>query len=235
MSLARIVIPVIAAFCVGTVAAQGIGLAWLWSKGKISSKKIDHVLAVLHGVDIDELRRQAEAARSPNSDEQPALADMLRLRTEKSLNLDLRDTAVDKALVDLRSLQDKLKTERRRYQELKDAFDARLEQLEQGAQDRGLAELQRTFEAIQPRQAKDQILKTLDDGLPPAEQEKAIDDIVAIIKAMPTDKRKKIMAEFKLPEEAEKLHLILERIRLGMPESELLKQTRQKLDEFKPQ
>jgi hypothetical protein len=228
------IVPVIAALCVGTVIAEGIGLGLLVSKGKLSSKKVNQLLAVLHGVDLDELKRQAEAARAPNNDEQPAFEEVIRLRAEKSLNLELREAAIDKALADLRNLQDKVKIERRRYQELKDAFDASLSKLGQGAKDQGLAELQRTLEALQPRQAKDQILQILKSGQSADEQRKSLDDVVAIVKAMPTDKRKKIMGEFKLPEEAEKLHQILEHLRLGKPESDLLDRTRKQLDEFKP-
>jgi|TARA_B100000809_G_scaffold224369_1_gene234474 hypothetical protein len=44
------------------------------------------------------------------------------------------------------------------------------------------------MEAIQPKQAKEQLLKMIED--------EAMDDVVSIIKGMALDKRKKIIQEF---------------------------------------
>ncbi len=49
-----------------------------------------------------------------------------------------------------------------------------------------------------------------------------IDDVVSIIQAMSTDKRKDILAEFVSKEENEKLADILRRISEGMPTTTLI-------------
>ena len=59
-----------------------------------------------------------------------------------------------------------------------------------------------------------------------------MDDVVAIMKSMPTDKRKKIIAEFKQGEDTKDLYEILKNIRLGEPLASELKETRDKLQQF---
>ena len=61
-----------------------------------------------------------------------------------------------------------------------------------------MKELQRTIEAMRPEQAKAQLLKMLDD--------EAMGDVVTIVKNMPADKRKKIIAEFKEGTDADQLY-----------------------------
>jgi hypothetical protein len=48
---------------------------------------------------------------------------------------------------------------------------------------------------------------------------------------MPLDKRKKILAEFKTPEEVEQLHEVLRVVRLGGSDTELLQETRSQLQQ----
>jgi hypothetical protein len=54
-------------------------------------------------------------------------------------------------------------------------------------------------------------------------------DIVKILKAMPLDKRRKILGEFKSEDEATTLAEILKEIRLGAPEVDLIRDTRASL------
>jgi hypothetical protein len=58
-----------------------------------------------------------------------------------------------------------------------------------------------------------------------------MEDVVRILKAMPLDKRKKILAEFKTPEEVEKFAEILRVVRLGGSDTELLRDTRSQLQQ----
>jgi hypothetical protein len=59
-----------------------------------------------------------------------------------------------------------------------------------------------------------------------AEAERAMTDVVTILKGMSLDKRKKIIAEFKSAEDSMRLHEILKEIRLGEPEVSLIQGTR---------
>jgi hypothetical protein len=220
-------------FCLATVVAEGGALALLASQGVLTKTKLFNALAALYGVDLHELEKTTTAEHQPPPHEQPAFEEVIKKRALLSRDLDLRDTAVDKALIDVRALMAQLKTERERYDQLKQQFDARLAQLEQVFTDNSLQEVQRTLEVMQPKQAKDQILRMLEEASP-ADRERVQRDVVTILKSMPLDKRKKILTEFKTEEEAEKLYEILKQIREGVPDTTLIRETRAELAQFSP-
>ena len=56
-------------------------------------------------------------------------------------------------------------------------------------------------------------------------------DVVTILKTMPSDKQKKILAEFKLEPEEEQLAEVLRQVRLGSPDADLIRNTRQELQQ----
>ncbi|HTN74856.1 MAG TPA: hypothetical protein VL096_06400 [Pirellulaceae bacterium] len=221
-------------FCLATVLVQVGAIGVLSAQGLLTQEKIFQCLAAFYGVNLHEIEEKANAANAPPPDEQPAFEEVIKKRALASRDLVLREAAIDKALVDVRALTAQLKTERERYDQLKQQFDARLAQLEQVFTDTSLQEVQRTLEVMQPKQAKDQILRMLEE-VTEAEKEKVNRDVVTMLKAMPLDKRKKIVSEFKTPEEAEKLHDILKQIREGVPDTTLIRETRAQLAAFSPQ
>ena len=226
--LVQLISAAIACLCVATVLAEGVGATYVYLRVGMSQDKLYRLLAVLENVDLDAIRAKHEAAKKPENSEQVSPEDVLRARLVNDLHLDLRESAIDKALLELRALEGKLKTERERYDEIKLSFDKRLDELKAGASDMSLQEVQRTLEAIAPKQAKEQILRILDEPDEDA-AERAMTDVVTILKAMPLDRRKKIIAEFKTAEEAQQLHEILREIRLGEPEVSLIRDTREKV------
>lgn len=231
--LLRLIPAAILYMCAATVVAQVGAVVVLSSQGVLTKPRLMQCLAALYGVNLHELEQKTADANKPPSKEQPPFADVIKQRALASRDLDLRETAVDKALVDVRALTAQLKTERERYDQLKQQFDARLAQLEQVFTDTSLQEVQRTLEVIQPKQAKDQILRMLDEA-GTEEQDRVTRDVVTILKQMPLDKRKKILGEFKTEEEAEKLHDILKQIREGVPDTTLVRETRAQLAQFSP-
>src|SRR6185503_16496822 len=152
---------------------------------------------------------------------------ILNARLRASLDLDLRESAIDKALGDLRTIETALKSESSRLDLWKQSFDKRLADLQSAASEASLREVQQTLEAIQPKQSKDQLMKMLAEPKTPTND--PMEDVVRILKAVQLDKRKKILAEFKTPEEIEELHEILRVIRLGGSDTELLQETRKQL------
>ena len=74
--------------------------------------------------------------------------------------------------------------------------------------------MQRTLQTLDAAQAKEQLLIMYDD--------ERIDDVVTIIQAMSSDKRKDILAEFVEGENPEKLAEILRRISEGIPTTALI-------------
>jgi len=218
------------ALSIGTLASVVIVLAMLWWKGALADDRVLGMLAALQGI---EPTPPAPALGKLDPDaEQPSIEQLLHARLRTSLDLDLRESAVDKALGDLRALESQIQSETKRLDGWKKDFDARLATLETAATDSALLQLQQTLQTLAPKQSKDHIMKMLED--PPTAADDPMQDVVTILKAMPLDKQKKIFGEFKTPEETKKMAEILRNIRLGVPDSELLRDTRSELQQKAP-
>jgi hypothetical protein len=214
------------ALCVGTVISLAVLVGMLWWKGALTDDRWLGMLAALQGI---EQAKTATTAEDPAADEQPSLTQLMEKRLGASLDLELRETAIDKSLGDLRLLESQIKTENERLDKWKQSFDIRLAKLESQTTDEALLQLQRMLEVMSPRQAKDQILRMLKETS--NTDDDPMRDVVTILKTMPSDKQKKILAEFKLEPEEEQLAEVLRQVRLGSPDADLIRNTRQELQQ----
>ena len=214
------------ALCVGTVLSLAVLVGMLWWKGALTDDRWLGMLAALQGI---EPTKTAAVAEDPAADEQPSLVQLMEKRLGASLDLELRETAIDKSLGDLRLLESQIKTENERLDKWKQSFDIRLAKLESQTTDEALLQLQRMLEVMSPRQAKDQILRMLKETS--NTDDDPMRDVVTILKTMPSDKQKKILAEFKLEPEEEQLAEVLRQVRLGSPDADLIRSTRQELQQ----
>jgi len=217
----------VVAFSIGTVVTLAVLVGMLWWKGALADERVLGMLAALQGIKPAPPQQKAKVldARS----EQPSLDQIMEARLRASLDLDLRESAIDKSLGDLRNLETQIKAESTRLDQWKTSFDQRVTALQSAATDAALLELQRTLEAMDPKQAKDQIMQMLED--PTTASDKPMNDVVTIMKAMPLDKRRKILSKFTTAPEIEKLHAVLQEIRRGTPETDLLNETRKQLQQ----
>jgi len=218
------------AFSIGTVISLIVVLGMLWWKGALADERVLGMLAALQGIKPAPPQQKAKAVDAHS--EQPSLDEIMQARLRSSLDLDLRESAIDKSQGDLRTLEEQIKTESKRLDNWKTSFDQRVAALQTAATDAALLELQRTLEAMQPKQAKDQIMKMLADPVTPTDD--PMQDVVTMLKSMPLDKQKNLIREFKTDKEIEMLAEILRRVRLGSPDSELLRETRNELQQKNP-
>jgi hypothetical protein len=195
--------------CVATIIAQVAAVSAMWAKGALDRGRMYRVLAALHGVDVVTLQTHLVSRPKDTEQEQPSFEARLEAQSLKSLDLDLRESAVNKGLVDLTNLQTRVKSDQAAFESQRLSYDTKLKDLVESEKSTSMKELQRTIEAMRPEQAKQQLLKMLDD--------KAMGDVVTILKKMPADKQKKLVAEFKVGADADQLYQILKNIRAGEP------------------
>ncbi len=205
------------AFCVATILAQCIVLGLSAYRGNLDGDTILQGFALLNGIDITG-KRLEEAIRNGREAPIPSYDDVTKERAQKSLNLDMRERSIKLAKEQLEAKQRELQLEITNFDNRKDAFYSKLDELNKGLEDASLKDVRRTLESLPPEQAKDQLLKLIKDG--------QLTDVVAIVKGMPADKSKKILGEFLEPEESEKLYEILRELRKGEPTKSLIDKAR---------
>jgi len=226
--------PAFVYFCVATVLAEMIGVGMVFATGKFSKDKSVQMLAIAYDIDVGGMEVQKRKKARLDDRENPAFEKIIETRAIKNLDLDLRQQAFEKGLDELRILQATYMQDRERYDLLRTSFNEMLTQLKKDTKDSSILEVQRTLEAVNPKQAKDQLLRILLEQ-PTETGERPMSAVVTIVKSMAIDKRKKIFAEFKTEEEAKQLANILREIRLGVPEVPLIGKTQAQLQQFDTQ
>ncbi|MCX7426550.1 MAG: hypothetical protein NTW96_13120 [Planctomycetia bacterium] len=197
------------ALALGTLIAEAVMFAYVWSKWQINGEKVQQMVAIAQGYDLVEMRDQAERERKGVSTEQPSPEQVVEARAKKDRNLELREQALAQGIEQLRVDQRKHAEELASFKQTRAAFDAQLTKLKGGEQQSGIDQNIAMIENMKPKQAKEQLLQMY--------EKKEIDAVVRLMAGMAAAKRKKISAEFRTPEENEKLGEILRRIREGYP------------------
>ncbi len=205
------------AFCIGTIITQMIMVGYFAWRGTLSGDSLTKVIALVNGIDITG-DRLVSILNKTNVSEQPTFQEILASRRMASLDMDLRIRSQSVADDELTELFAEFRESEGRFDQRREAFDRKLEEDYQGAVQAGLKDVQRTLQSLAADQAKDQLMKIYDD--------EKIDDVVNIIQGIPVDKRKEILAEFTTPDEADKLHKILQRIGEGLPTTQLIDKAR---------
>jgi hypothetical protein len=192
--------------CLATVTVQVGGGVMMWSEDKLSQNKVIRYAAIIYGLDISDLPTEIEPDPGTHASDDDLTHDqLLAKRVNANPILIDRKVAMKQESDTIRSLEKELKSDRDRRALVRNNFRAYLDNLERQAVIASLGDVQRTLEALSPRQAKDILLRTLEDeGLD--EGDDVVSDVVTIVKAMPEGKRKKIWAELKTDEEQEMLH-----------------------------
>ena len=210
-------------FCVATVFAQLIGITVLGSRGYITHDKLGKINAVIHGLPMENTKTSVEDSEKGTIDSRREAS---HKRTVASLDLSLREQFINQGLVSIRGLRDEVQEEKRRYLQMRDAFDKRLQKLKSTSEEKGLVQMRKSLEQMKPPQQKRQLEILIEN-----DQQHGMEYTVAIVKTMSKERLKKLFAEFR-QEDDEELAEILSRILCGEPEILHIQDTQNRLRQF---
>lgn len=213
---------IISYFCIGSVLAAALGFGYLWSKGELNSEKLTAMIAAAKGISLADQNKTQTDKDAERDSMQPSIEDVARARAMKLRDVELREQALRQHVENLKFEQTKLSDENGRYNRIREAFEAELKSLRSGAIATNEENARLILENVKPKQAKDQILRMINNG--------EMQDVVMILSAMPITKRSKIISEFKTDQESVKLAELLKLIREGVPEVDLIDDTKKQLD-----
>lgn len=219
--------------CVATVLAEGLAVAYLYKDSRLDREAMEQAHAVVYGYDLKTIRELIKRDRVTPQYEPIDLAELQKRRAKISLDLDLRENAIEKGVRDLRYIEFTIARERERYDEIKEQFFLAIDKRKEGRDDQSLEGLRKMLEQVDPEQAKDEVIAMLmtarREGRPEID-----DDVVTLFKTMQVEKRKKIISEFETDEEQDWLRHIFRQIQEGVPDVPLIRETRKRLQEFSP-
>jgi hypothetical protein len=211
--------------CTGTVLALAIALIMLIQNGTLTRPKIVRILAVVHDIDMAELESSGAGKIDKDSGEQASYEDIEEVRAHKSRDLDIKLQSIAVHRKEFQHLADELKTSRERYDIVRAGFKQGLEEMRVNSTTGGMAEVRQTLETLKSRQAKDLILRMVEND--------ELEQVVTLFSVMESKKRAKIFSEFKEESESKILHDILREIRLGGQKVKLIDRTLDRMNRNK--
>ena len=229
MTLLRIPFLALVYLSIATLLAEASVIGVVWANGNLTKDSLLQMMAVAHDVDLGTLRRRLEGEITKATSASVARREVEARRHVLSLDLSMREIAVDKGLIDIREISAQFSDQWEEYKQLKDDFDWKWDQLLKGATDQAVLDVRRQLESLSSAQAKTQILKLLND--PSLERDEAHHFVVTVFKGLPINNRKLIIEEFRV-DDKETLHGILKQIRRGEPDVGLFRETRRNLQKF---
>jgi hypothetical protein len=191
-------------FCVASILAQLAILTVAAARGNLNDKTMTRVLAALNGVDIqgERLRNILVSAKEAPV---PTYEDVLNAKVKSSLELDSRQEALDRLQRQVSDRERMLRDEISRFELRRKDFQQELDRIKKGVQSENLNEIRKILENLAPEQAKAQLLLMLKNN------QKG--DVVSIIKALPPDKQKKLLAEFTSEQDQQQLSEIISELK----------------------
>ena len=212
-----------AAICVATVIAEALALGYLRSRGTLNEKTIQKLIAVASGIGSTPARAKRAGAADEPAPEQTSLEDVARERALKSRDIELREQSLNDSVSMVKTEYAKLVDEKDRYERIKAAFRNQLDELRKGTLAENRETARTILENMKAKQAKEQILRMVKEG--------EMTDVIKILSLMPGAQRKNILREFKTDEESQTLAEILKQIREGVPETKLVDDAEQALEQ----
>ena len=210
-------------FCLATMLAQVVLLGYVAFNWQINRTRMIQALAILQNVDLFALKEDALGDRDDPTTEQVSHEQIMETRALKVHHLELREQALKNGLSELAFEQRKLAEDRKRYQQVHDAWKAALISQSEGAIATGREDVGLILEGAKAPQAKQLIMNMLDND--------ELDKVVALLVGMIDIKRGKIIAEFKTAAEVEQMSEILRRIDQGIPDAALPEETLSQLEQ----
>lgn len=214
----------IACFCVATVISLAAVLGYFWVHGRLNRDTAAQVALLLQGqaLPLSETRSAAQSVASAAL-EPPSFERLAAARSARMRDLELREQSLRHGLEQLDFERNRFRNEKSRLLWDKEDFLNRLDAKEKSVASASQENELQAWEGMSAKQAKDQAVRRIKDN--------KIDEVVEVLGRMSDTKRRKMIAEFKTEDEREILAEILELIRTGGREAELIDQARKKIEE----
>lgn len=193
-----------AAMAIGGVAI-GIHLWFAWS---LTPAKVRQALAVMRGERPPSELRPVVEQKTDEPKEEPSYDAILTRRALEYRDLELKNKMLISLKDEVEQLKRELEQKEKNVTEREQKLEAMIARAKQESEDAGRETVRRTLESIRPSQAKELIAEML------ARNE--IEEVVRLMQGMNDSKRARIVAEFKSPEDAQKIAEVLRRLREGV-------------------
>jgi hypothetical protein len=183
-----------------TVITVALGVGYLWRTERLTNDKIFRVIALLQGVDLQQI---ADAQKKTEEEVPPEEASMDAVVGRQQIldrNYEVKLLELQRGRQEYDHRLQQLKEQSERYDQLARTWQDKLSQQEQLTTQENLAKVVSDLEQVKPATAKDLLLRWIGED--------RMNDVITLLGKMSENKKGKILNAFTTPEELDKLHEI---------------------------
>ncbi|TWT77221.1 hypothetical protein Pla123a_18760 [Posidoniimonas polymericola] len=222
----RMLMTLVGYVCTATVLSVTLGLAYLYGTNRVDDEKMFRMVALLHDVDVDRIAEETGVAAEEIPDEEPSPEDVRLRRQILARNHEVKMEALKRGKLNFDASLSALITEKDRFDEIATKLQKELEEEGELSNKQSVQKVVQNLELMKADQAKEELRRIL-------QEEDGVADVIKLTKTMNTNKLKKILQRFILPEEQEELHTILQSMLNGGPQQEVFENALEELNKLK--
>jgi hypothetical protein len=192
--------PLLGYLATATVITVALGVGYLWHTERLTDDKMFRVIALLEGVDLQQL---ADAQKKTDEEVPPEEASMDAVVGRQQIldrNYEVKLLELKRGRQEYDNSYENLKVKIDRYDQLARTWQDKLTQQEQQTSQENLAKVVSDLEQVKPATAKDLLMRWI--------AEDRMSDVITLLGKMSENKKGKILNSFTTSEELDKLHQI---------------------------
>lgn len=217
----RLLFAMIGYVATATVITMALGIGYLWKSEKLTDEKMFHMVALLQGVDLQQIAEDQKSAESEVPPEEPSMDTVAEQQHVLDRNFEVKLLSLQRGRTEFDARMLELKTQSERFDRMASEWENRLKQQGELTSQENITKVITDLEQVKPVTAKDLLMRWI--------EEDRMQDVILLLGRMSDSKKAKILKSFTTPEELDKLHEIH---RLMMDASESKKQLEQAQDEL---
>jgi hypothetical protein len=218
----RFLFALIGYIATATVITLALGVGYLWQTERLSDDKMFRMIALLQGVDLEQIAIAERASDEDVPAEEPSMDAVIGQQQVLDRNFEVKLLSLQRGRqeYDHRLLQ--LKTQTERFDRLARDWESKLKQQDELTTQENLAKVVSDLEQVKPATAKNLLMQWIEDG--------RMEDVITLLGRMSDNKKAKILKSFATPDELDKLHEIHRLMIDGKKNKEKLQQAQGELD-----
>jgi hypothetical protein len=220
----RILFSLIGYVATATVITLSLGFAYLWKTDRLTDEKMFRMVALLQGVDLEQIAAAERAADAKAPPEEPSIDAVVGQQQVLDRNFEVKLLSLQRGRQEYDHSLQQLRSERERFDRLARDWESKLKQQDELTTQQNLAKVVSDLEQVKPATAKILLIQWIEDG--------HMEDVITLLGRMSENKKGKILKSFSTPDELDKLHEIHRLMMDGDKNNDTLEQAQSELDKI---
>jgi hypothetical protein len=222
ITMIRLLFSLIGYVATATVITLALGFAYLWKTDRLSDEKMFRLIALLQGVDLEQIAAAERAADEKAPAEEPSIDAVVGQKQVLDRNYEVKLLSLQRGRQEYDHSLQQLRSERERFDRLARDWENKLKQQDELTTQQNLAKVVSDLEQVKPATAKSLLIQWIEDG--------RMDDVITLLGRMSDNKKAKILKSFATADELDKLHEIHRLMIDGDENQDNLEQAKEELN-----